>query len=291
MKPFKEELITHMDPFPVDVFIQDNRKMHVLVLPHWHDCIEMLYLIEGSARQHINEKCFDVKKHDLIIIDEGDIHYTTCTPGEDVRILVVKFLPEVVESNCYRAFESKYIFPFLNDKRKKNCYSVDTLISSEEIDDLLMRLYEEFIKRTQGYEIFIKGAIYQLIAYLVRNNILNINQSIGREKELLRLDKLLKYIENHYMDDIDLKKAADMQNLSYYYFSRYFKKITGRTFKEYINFVRIREAERLIMSGETNMSQVAYDVGFGSISSFYRTYKKIRGYSPGYIKKTITAKK
>lgn len=291
MKPYKEELIRSDLPFPVDIFIQDNLKKNVVVQPHWHDCFEILYVIEGTARQQVNEKYFKVGKHDIIILNEGDIHSTFCIPGEDVRILVIKFLPEVLDSGYSKIFESKYILAFLNNQEKRKCHMVDTLRNSKEIHNLLMGLYKEFTEKKEGYEIFIKGYIYQLIAYLIRNNILNMYNLNSKEKELLRLDKLFKYIENHYREKIDLKKAADMLNLSYYYFSRYFKKITGRSFREYVNFVRICEVEKLILSEDINISQAAYEAGFSNVSSFNRVFKRIRGYSPSYIKRAKDAKK
>jgi len=279
MEPFKEEQIKSDQPFPVDIFIQDNLKEHIIVPPHWHDCIEILYMIEGNSVQQVNDRRFGIKKHDLIIINGGDMHYTLCSPGEDIRILVVKFLPEILESS-YKIFESKYILPFLNSGSKKNCYPIDTLNNSNEIHNILMGLYKEFTGEKQGYEIFIKGFIYQLIAYLIRDNILKIKRLYGNEKELIRFNKLFKYIENNYTEKIDMEKAAGLLNLSYYYFSRYFKKITGRSFKEYIDFVRIREVEKLLVSGDYNISQAAYEVGFTNISSFNRVFKRIKGYTP-----------
>ena len=91
----------------------------------------------------------------------------------------------------------------------------------------------EFIKKEPGYEIFIKGYIYQLIASLIRSGIYT---PLSKEADLLALDQLFKYIELNYSRSIKLEEAAKMYNFSYSYFSKYFKKVTGRTFKEYVDF-------------------------------------------------------
>lgn len=292
MKAYKENIIGKDQAFPVDIFIQDNQVSHVVVEPHWHECFELLYMMEGSAEQQINEKHFKAIKHDLVILNEGDIHSTYCEKEENIKIMVIKFLPEVVDSGYSRMFESKYIIPFLNYKSDNIYHLTDTLKNSKILFKLIMDLYEEFTKKDIGYEIYVKGYIYQLIAMLIRYNIINIYNSSNKntQNDLIKLDVLFKYIEKHFSEPIDLQKAADMLNLSYFYFSRYFKKITGRTFKAYLDYVRICEAEKLILSSNLNISQAAYEVGFCNVSSFNRVFKRVKGYPPGNIKKTKIAK-
>lgn len=130
-----------------------------------------------------------------------------------------------------------------------------------------------------------------MIALLIRNDELQLYEPGIKEEELQEINPILKYIELHYKENITLEKAASMANKSYYYFSRFFKKVTGSNFKEYIDFVRICEAEKLFLNKDMNISQVAYEVGYNNISSFNRVYKRIRGYSPSKIKKAKYVKK
>jgi len=290
MKPYKEEEINANSPFPVDIFIRDNLKENITADPHWHDCYEILFMLEGTAVQIINDKYYKVYKNDLIILNQGDIHGTYCAPGENIKILVVKFLPELINSNSVKMFESKYILSFLNNKGERIHHLSDTSRNSLKLYKLMMELYEEFLLKETGFEIYVKGYIYQLIACLVRDGVIKINYSLENSKNHDKLDRLFKYIEDNYNMDINLQKAADMLNLSYSYFSRMFKKITGRTFKEYLDYVRICEAEKLIISGSMNISQAAYETGFSNVSSFNRVYRRVRGYKPSSIKKSKTAK-
>lgn len=291
MKPFKEELIDHHLEFPVDIFIRDSQKENITADPHWHDCYEMLYIMKGAADQQINNQFFKAQKNDLVILNEGDIHSTYCDPVGETSILVIKFLPEIVDSLYLKTFESKYILSFLNYRSENIYHLMDTSKNSTIIYNLMMGLYEEFVEKNTGYEIYIKGYIYQLIASLIRNGIIGKYNNAFREDGIIKLDVLFKYIEKHYNTKINLQNAADMLNLSYSYFSRYFKRITGRTFKEYIDFVRICEVEKLILSKNINISQAAYEAGFCNVSSFNRVFRRVRGYPPGSIKKTKTAKK
>jgi len=290
MEPYKEEVINRELEFPVEIFIHDSNVENATPKPHWHDCYEILYILEGSAEQQINNKFFKVRKNDLIIIGVGDIHCTFCCLETNTRILVIKFLPDIIDSLYPRPFESKYLQSFLNFKSENVYHLADTSLNFEAIYKLMMGLYEEFLQKKTGYEIFIKGYIYQMIACLIRDGILVVHNNAA-DPDLKRIDPLLKYIEKNYNTRIDLQKAASMLNLSCSYFSRYFKKITGRTFKEYLDYVRICEVEKMILSGAESISQAAFNAGFSDISSFNRIFKRVRGYPPGRIKKSKTAKK
>ncbi|GMQ58687.1 AraC family transcriptional regulator [Vallitalea sediminicola] len=289
MKPYKENLISPELPFPVEIFIQDNEKADIIVKPHWHDCVEILYMIEGTASQQINDKVLNVNANDIILLNNGDIHGTWCNPKDKTKILVVKFLPEML-SNTSNIYESKYIITFLQNTNSNEVDSTRVFQSTDELIALFMGAYNEFVNKKIGYEIFIKGYIYQMIAILIRNDNLRLYEPTIKENELIEINPLLKYIELHYKENITLDEAATMMNKSYYHFSRFFKKATGRNFKEYIDFVRVCEAEKLLLSKNMNISQIAYEVGYNNVSSFNRVYKRIRGYSPSKIKKAKTVK-
>lgn len=289
MKPYKENLISPELPFPVEIFIQDNEKADIIVEPHWHDCVEILYMIEGTASQQIYDKVLNVNANDIILLNNGDIHGTWCNPNDKTKILVVKFLPEML-SNTSNIYESKYIITFLQNTNSNKVDSTRVFQSTDELIELFMGAYNEFVNKKIGYEIFIKGYIYQMIAILIRNDNLRLYEPTIKENELIEINPLLKYIELHYKENITLDEAAIMVNKSYYHFSRFFKKATGRNFKEYIDFVRVCEAEKLLLSKNMNISQIAYEVGYNNVSSFNRVYKRIRGYSPGKIKKAKTVK-
>ena len=287
---FKEEIIRRSSPFPVDIFIRDNLKENIIADPHWHECYEILYILEGRAYQQINNKHFSAHKNDLIILNEGDIHSTYCIPGENTRILVIKFLPKIIDSSYSTLFESKYILSFLNYRSESIYHLEDVSKNSAQLFKLMLGLYEEFSNKNTGYEIYIKGYILQLIASLIRSGIITAYSPGFFEQDIAKLNTVFAYVEANYNRKISLQEAASMINFSCSYFSRYFKKITGRTFKDYLDFVRIREVEKLILSGRMNVSQAAYETGFCNISSFNRVFKRVRGYSPREIIRSKTAK-
>ncbi len=283
MKPYKETLIKSNDPFPVDIFIRNNSEEDIIGESHWHDCIEILFFLEGSAIQQINDKSVEANTNDIIILHQGDIHGTWCVNSERTSILVIKFMPQLIDSSYSALFESKYVASFLQNKKDKIGFFPNALLDTKGLSELCIQVLDEFSSKKTGYEIFIKGCIYQIIALLIRNDSFDFYSVEAQEKELSILNPLFEYIEKNYIDEISLSKASQMVNMSYYHFSRFFKKVTERNFKEYVDYVRVCEAEKLILSGDKNISIVAGLVGFNNASCFNRVYKRIRGYPPSTI--------
>jgi AraC-like DNA-binding protein/ligand-binding sensor protein len=88
------------------------------------------------------------------------------------------------------------------------------------------------------------------------------------------------YIRDHFADDLSLGAAAKVVNMSANYFSERFKQVTGMRFVEYVARSRVEKARNLLQNPKFRISEVAFDVGFRSLSQFNRVFKKVTGQSP-----------
>ncbi|MCF7669302.1 MAG: PocR ligand-binding domain-containing protein [Verrucomicrobia bacterium] len=98
--------------------------------------------------------------------------------------------------------------------------------------------------------------------------------------EPLNIIKAKKYIHDHQTDDISLSEVAKAVNTSTYYFCKIFKKSTGLNFTEYLSCVRIEKAKNLLLNPNLRVSEIAYEVGFQSLTHFNRVFRKLVGESP-----------
>jgi AraC-like DNA-binding protein/ligand-binding sensor protein len=89
-----------------------------------------------------------------------------------------------------------------------------------------------------------------------------------------------QYIEEHQTDDLSLGEVAKAVNTSSFYFCKLFKKATGINFTEYVSRVRIEKAKNLLLNPNLRVSEIAYEVGFQSLTHFNRVFRKIVGQSP-----------
>ncbi|EEF63086.1 helix-turn-helix domain-containing protein [Pedosphaera parvula] len=89
-----------------------------------------------------------------------------------------------------------------------------------------------------------------------------------------------RYIEDNQAEDLTLSEVAKAVNTSTFYFCKMFKKATGLHFTEYVSRVRIEKAKNLLLNPNLRVSEVAFEVGFQSLTHFNRVFKKIVGQSP-----------
>src|ERR1041384_6930413 len=89
-----------------------------------------------------------------------------------------------------------------------------------------------------------------------------------------------QFIHEHQGDDLSLGQVAKAVNTSTFYFCKMFKKATGVNFTDYLSRVRIEKAKNLLLNPNLRISEIAYEVGFQSLTHFNRVFKKIVGQSP-----------
>ncbi len=89
-----------------------------------------------------------------------------------------------------------------------------------------------------------------------------------------------RIVEDHHSENLSLEKVAGMVNTSTYYFCKLFKKATGMTFTEYLGRSRVERAKELLTNPNLRVSEIAFEVGFESLSQFNRTFRQIAGCSP-----------
>jgi AraC-like DNA-binding protein/ligand-binding sensor protein len=100
------------------------------------------------------------------------------------------------------------------------------------------------------------------------------------ESESPMIRRARAYILANQADPIDLDKVAQAMHVSTFYFCKMFKKATGLTFTDYLSRVRVEKAKTLLLNPHLRISEIAYDVGFQSLTHFNRMFRKIVGQSP-----------
>lgn len=95
------------------------------------------------------------------------------------------------------------------------------------------------------------------------------------------IDRVLSYIDKHFIFDLSLSELADKFNLTESYVSRLIKDATGIPFKNYINQLKVNRAKELLDSKKMKVSEVSYAVGCKNVNTFIRIFKQYEGITPG----------
>ena len=92
--------------------------------------------------------------------------------------------------------------------------------------------------------------------------------------------KARAYIQEHQTEEMTLSQVAKAVNMSSYYFCKMFKRVAGINFTDYVARVRIEKSKNLLLNPNLRVSEIAFEVGFQSLTHFNRVFKKILGQSP-----------
>jgi AraC-like DNA-binding protein len=264
-----EKKIINDDEFPVQIFKNRIRKPGNYCPPHWHEHIELHYILEGQGTILCNQKPLLVEEGSLVIINSNELHEGfSHTKNYDALVIIFEmdaFSKEM--ANCNMIFQS--------------LVAADT-----KIKELLVSIYQEELDKKSGYKLAMKGKIYELITYLLRNYVvesLSDKENSKRIQNLMRLNTVLHHIQGNYADPISISELAELIHLSEYRFCHLFKESIGQSPLNFTNEVRLKKAHHLLEQKEMSISEVAATVGFQDYNNFGRLFRKYYGYAPSSV--------
>lgn len=270
------ELIRNDDSLPMKVLIHSIEGIDT----HWHDVVELLFVLEGSINLRIGEKRYILHAGDTILINKNEIHNTSKTSEDNILLLL--------------QISTEYFYYHYPDFNRMIFNSDDFFVKdlnrnkNDIIKHHLAKIVWELNKKRKGYQLYVLSEVELLIAYLINNYnyiLMDKDKMISRENELDRIQRILMFINKNIEEKITLKDIADNENLSIYYLSRLFKENTGITFQEYLNNLRLDKALNLLSINEKSIADIAFESGFSTIKTFNNFFKQALGITPTEYRK------
>jgi len=105
------------------------------------------------------------------------------------------------------------------------------------------------------------------------------------------VQKAREYINNHKTEALSLADVAKAAGASVFHFCKVFHKATGLKFTDYVARVRLEDARNRLLNPSLRISEIAYDVGFQSLTQFNRTFKRVFGQSPSEFRARLSSPK
>jgi AraC-like DNA-binding protein len=242
---------------------------------HFHEFYELFYLVSGERDYFIKDRTYRVAKGDLVFVNKYDIHKTSDSglPPQHERFLL-SFREDFATSGGFTE-HADLLLPFRQPNR------VISLEPAEQsvVEMLLFQMLKEKQGRHAHHLLYTQTLLIQLLIFCERI----VHRSCaapGRTPLQLKMAEIMSYIDKHYEEELTLETISRQFYLSTYYICRAFKQVTGFTFLEYLNTVRIREAQRFLRETDMKVTMVAEQVGFQSNAHFSRLFKRIAGMPP-----------
>ena len=250
---------------------------------HFHDEIELLFVIKGEMRFVINGQTIDLEENDGIFVNRRVPHMTETLVDGTVDSLLQVYIENLMLDE--QSHINKYLSLILSGEEAEYFVFRSGTEAAEEIFSCMKRICREYTNALKAYNTYIKGELYHIVGCLYRNNIIKESGFSHIKEGMNKIKDAIMYVEKSYAKQITLEEISDVVNMNPSYFCRYFKKFTGKTIMEYINFVRICKAEALLTSTNESVIEISMEAGFSSASYFNRVFKNINGMSPTEYRK------
>lgn len=271
---FIEEQKANIDGFeiPVQCLLISNFRPSINVRAHYHDYIEILYGVDCDAIVWHNGEETPLNSGDLIIINSKKPH-DVYSKHRKSKYIVIKFMPQILYAAEQSVFEFKYIMPFLADTGQYNNLFKAEVLKNSNIPTIMNDIMDEWNKKNYGYEIALRIYVNRIVLWLLRKWNSDNPQPAESYGTMKIIQKVFEYVQKNFQN-ANLETVAGELGLSYSYLSRIFKRVIKKSFSEYVNYIRITEAQRLLASTEKSITEIAQDVGFSTASYFIDTFKK-----------------
>jgi len=266
--------------YPTELPITAVRFHNMNYLAHWHSEVEMVLVLEGRLGIGISSGYCMLETGDMAMLPGGDIHYYD-SKENDSTILIIVFRPEIID--CIVDLSAKANLPNIIVSQNYITAGRVSEATLGEMKNCFDAIYNELNGQRDEYKLIIKARLIELTGLFLRCKPKLTEHTAtpaAGDANTKLLQKAIRYIHEHYAGEISLESISEHLNVSPFYFSRIFSRLTGLTFKSYVNRYRIEKANNLIQTTTRPITDIAYECGFSSIRTFNRVYKMINGKTP-----------
>lgn len=229
---------------------------------HFHRSLELLYLLSGEMKCKVGNNEFTAETDDIIFV-HNYYHHSFSPVSDYEKIFLV--VPHNYESDFNSQITQSSLPALMSDKefnRKFLRPIVETMYEGRKKTSTLVK---------KGYLDVIIGTL------LDHYPTVKLEQNSG----MSFLVNVLAYIDENYSKPLTLDMIAREFGYNKYYFSRLFNTHIGENLNNYINLVRLRNFVTLCKAKDKrSVTELAYECGFDSLTTFYRYFNKIYGKSP-----------
>ncbi len=257
---------------------------------HFHSEYQLFVALQGTGTRFIGDHVSSFKAGDLVFTGpdlphlwRSDHEYFNGDKEVVTEGIVIYFPDNFLGKDFFQKTETykiKQLFQkaqrgleIYGTSREKGIVMMRDMLRASDFDRilLLLTLLNQLANSSE----------YRLLASEGYSNSM-------KQTETDRMNRVHAYVMKNFRDNISLKEVAAIANMSPSSFSRYFKVHANKTFSNFLTEIRIGYSCKLLTSQKTNISQICYDSGFGTLSNFNRQFKAVTHYSPLEYRKKYT---
>jgi len=245
---------------------------------HYHPEYELTLITKGSGMRFVGDSYENFKNNDLVLLGSGIPHTWATEPNNNIKVsaIVIQFSEDFI-AKFIDIVDFKLIVKLLQS-------SSNGLFFYEElniINQLIQLPKEKGVKQITS----LLNILDDLTKAKRKSLASNFYDSKGYSLNQNRITIVLDYLKQHSNENISLSEVASLIHLSVGTFCKFFKKVTGKTFSDYLNEIRIGNTCYLLSETDKTINQIVNEVGFENQAYFNRVFLKKKGLTPSQYRK------
>lgn len=254
-----------------------SENKHNMSVQHYHDTYEIYLQLSGKRYLFYDNTCYTLERGDLAIFAPFDIHYAESRESDYYERYVVNFrledMSKILDSGEFHLLKQK-INP---------CVVHLTEDRTQKVFELIKRVDEYYNRKGLFSDKLVYLAMLQLFVYVAE--CIDDETATDGEKISPQIIEVMKYINKHYAEDLNLDNISDIACMSKYHLCRKFKEATGATLLQYINNVRLTKVHSMLINTDMPIEEIAECTGFSSSMQLTRVFKSVYNIPPRTFRK------
>lgn len=278
------EKVAYENPLLSLRIFKSHRHKDLLINWHYHRELELLLVLDGELDVYIEDECRRLQAGDVAIIGSYQLHRDRSFDAP-LDYIVLQFDLEQFFDHSTITY-MRYFSETKNPLSRVNYILDEKPDVKAQIADCIREILQEASTKQAGYELAVNMLIKRILLLLLRNDS---RRMLAEQEDFnrIRLKPVLHYVESHLTDRIQVEEVCKLANMSYYYFVKFFKKTIGLSFTEYVNYRKIKWAERILLTMDLSVSEVGERIGMPNMAHFYKMFKKYNECSPKEFQKKM----
>lgn len=286
----RRELVSHgTTAFPIACYRYDDlRQMEVPW--HWHEDWEAMVVFGGRCTVAAGKEKYILQPGEGLFINSGVLHGCWNLGEEACRFHSLVFHPRLVGGSLDSIFHQNYVQPLSEDSAVEAVHFKSDVPWQREALAAIENTWQENMREPEGYEFRTRSLLSELTLLLHRHVPHTKEQPSAKAlRDGERIKQMLQYIHQHCAEELTIGRIAAAAAVSESECLRCFRTAIATTPIQYVRQYRVQRAAWLLGNTAEPIAEIGGQCGFQDISYFTKTFRELKGCTPGQYRKRLDA--
>lgn len=271
--------------FPIACYEEDLSEYTVPW--HWHEDLEIILIISGSARVSIDTEEYIVNENEGVFINAGILHAVHAHSDSKCILKSIVCHPRLIGS-IDSIYWQNYLEPIIQNKCLQHIFLEHTNSWHDEILNKSLSVWNRLYNGDNGFEIYVRNELSEIILTILSNHsICESRPNVRNHRNAERIKTMLQYIHIHFSEEITIGTLSREALISESEVLRCFHHTIHTTPNRYLKQYRIQKACKMLADTDYTSLEIALACGFQSSSYFTKSFKEQMGCTPLEYRKSL----